>query len=668
MPHTEWRLPLLSSHVVILQRLLTLTAALLAVMAASVATAVASSAMAVWAVFAGIALLAGLRPGVAVLIVAAFAPLGGAIGPLSGLRSSSTDPLILSAVAGWLVGRTVRPAGWDRASASLAGLLALTVGTSLAVQCGVEYQVAAPDGLTLPGALVQWATGARETAWRSFRPDMAAALRLLAGCGIFAMAVEVCRRDWATAGSAIRLLTLGVAAVALLNVNRFAEVALRQGTDLMPAAARLHAFLRVSATIPDLNAAGALFALVLPVAAALWMHATARRWVWGAAVGIVGAGLWLSGSRAAMAGCAASAFGWLALAQVRWSRARTVGVLTAVLAAVAVLVVWYPRAGAHTPARDAWVIRQELARAGIQMAREAPVFGVGVGRFPRESARLASPVLRQYGYASQNAHNQFIQVLGELGIVGAGLLAGLIACGLAPGGQAPGALRGGVRLGLAAFLAASLLMHPLLMTDVAAVFWLALGLARSAVAAPAVEASWPRRLLPALVALLLVASVPARIRMSRHALDLDGMGIGLSVWRTDPGDDRRYRVASGDAVIYIDARAQRLRVPLRARGSGKTDLNVTLWLDGRLAGRARVEVGRWSDLAMVLPPRPRDGTRFRRLEFRWVPESPDSRLEIGRETVFPHAPGSVGRIETGGAWRDRGAIVDNHRASPPIQS
>lgn len=647
------RLP--SAHVVILQRLLTLAAALPAVVAAGMATAAASPAMTVWAVFAGIGLFAAVRPGIAVLMVAAFAPLGGAIAALSGLRSSATDPLLLSAVAGWLVGQTVRPAGWDRVSASLAGLLAVTVGTSLAVQCVVAYQIAAPVGLTLRAVLVQWVAGAGATPWGSFLPETSAALRLLAGCGIFAMAVEVCRRDRATAGAALRLLTLGVAAVALLNVNRFAEVVIRQGADLMPTAARLHTFLRVSATIPDLNAAGALFALILPIAAALWMHATARRWVWGAAVSIVGAGLWLSGSRAAMAGCAASAIGWIALAQVRWRR-RTVGVLAAVLVAIAVLVAWNPRAGAYTPTRDAWVIRQALTWVGIQMAREAPVFGVGVGRFRHESARFASPVLRHFGYASQNAHNQFVQVLGELGLVGAALFAGLILCGLAPGrrlaGQTPVVLRGGVQLGLAAFLTASVLMHPLLVTDVAAVFWLVLGLARSAVALPAVEASWPRPLLPALVALMLVASVPARIRTSRNALDLDHVGVGLSVWRDDSGDDRRYRVARGDAAIYIDARAQRLRVPLRASGPGSSALEVTLWLDGRLAGRARVEVGRWSDLALVLPPRPPDGPRFRRLEFRWVPESPASRLEIGRETVFPRVPESAGASRPGA-----GAVV-----------
>ena len=65
------------------------------------------------------------------------------------------------------------------------------------------------------------------------------------------------------------------------------------------------------------------------------------------------------------------------------------------------------------------------------MAREAPLFGIGIGRFFEESARLASPELRQY-YSAQNAHNQVIQLLGELGVPGAALFLAVLACSLAP--------------------------------------------------------------------------------------------------------------------------------------------------------------------------------------------------------------------------------------------
>ena len=70
------------------------------------------------------------------------------------------------------------------------------------------------------------------------------------------------------------------------------------------------------------------------------------------------------------------------------------------------------------------------------MAREAPLFGIGVGRFFEESARLASPELRRY-YSAQNAHNQVIQFLGELGVPGAALFLAVLACSLAPGWRGP---------------------------------------------------------------------------------------------------------------------------------------------------------------------------------------------------------------------------------------
>ena len=233
-----------------------------------------------WAVAAGVGVIAATRPAVGLMLVAAFAPLGGAIAALWGLPTSATEPLLLSVVAGWLLRRTLRPESWDAAAVSLAGLLAMTVCASLAVQCAVAFQIAAPSGLTFPRALLQWLTQTSDVLGPQ-RPEVPAALRLLGGCGLFVMAVEVCRREPSTAAASLRLLTLGVAAVAALNINRFLEVALRQGTDFWPAAWHVHQFLRVSSTIPDVNAVGALFALVLPSAVWLCLATTRRRWIWG---------------------------------------------------------------------------------------------------------------------------------------------------------------------------------------------------------------------------------------------------------------------------------------------------------------------------------------------------------------------------------------------------
>jgi hypothetical protein len=139
-----------------LPRFLTLVAALLAAVAAGGATAAGSSSAVVWVVAAAVGLIGAFRPAVGLLLVAAFAPLGGAIAALWRLPASATEPLLLSVVAGWLLRRTAQRESWDAMAAALAGLLAMTVLASLAVQCAVTFQIAAPSGLTLPRASLQW--------------------------------------------------------------------------------------------------------------------------------------------------------------------------------------------------------------------------------------------------------------------------------------------------------------------------------------------------------------------------------------------------------------------------------------------------------------------------------------------------------------------------------
>ncbi len=124
----------------------------------------------------------------------------------------------------------------------------------------------------------------------------------------------------------------------------------------------------------------------------------------------------------------------------------------------------------------------------------------------------------------ENAHNNFLQVLGELGIVGfvpfvwALWAIARVVARSSRAGTLPAPALGGAA-GLAAFVLTWLTGHPLLIFEVATAFWLVLG----AVAALAVvdDEAWPaggwtRR--PAsdwfaiLVAAAAIASVPFRGR------------------------------------------------------------------------------------------------------------------------------------------------------------
>ena len=108
-----------------------------------------------------------------------------------------------------------------------------------------------------------------------------------------------------------------------------------------------------------------------------------------------------------------------------------------------------------------------------------PVFGVGVGRFFSTSAEYLSPAFRSV-VPSENAHNNFLQVLAELGIVGFVPFVWLIGAvvvvvwrrrrsGPLPRSAAAGAA------GLSAFVLTWFGGHPLLVAEAAYPFWLLLG-------------------------------------------------------------------------------------------------------------------------------------------------------------------------------------------------
>ncbi len=185
-------------------------------------------------------------------------------------------------------------------------------------------------------------------------------------------------------------------------------------------------------------------------------------------------------------------------------------------AAIAGAAAWYPRTGAHGSSVNAWEIRKQLVITGVNMTRERPAWGVGVGRFYPESARFGSPALHRY-YLAENAHNQFVQVLGELGLVGVTLFLALVVTAAAPAARSL-AHRGAdewqtpLLVGVVALLAASLLMHPLLMPEVSCVFWLSLGLLRGKQLAP-----WPSpRAASALCAVAVAAialTTPVRVAL-----------------------------------------------------------------------------------------------------------------------------------------------------------
>jgi hypothetical protein len=196
-------------------------------------------------------------------------------------------------------------------------------------------------------------------------------------------------------------------------------------------------------------------------------------------------------------------------------------------------------------------------------------------------------------------------------------------------------LADGSGLGLLSFLAVSLGMHPLLVPEVAVVFFLALGLVRAAGgrASGGEEANgtWTRWQAPLVATALacLALAMPLRGEAIVRRANLEGLGIGLSGWKSEERE-RRFRTAVPPAVLFVDATRGQIELPLRVRRTTRASEEVELIIDGRAPVRVSVPADRWSEISVpVVSPHDR---RFSRLELRWAaPTDRSTRLDIGRE-------------------------------------
>ncbi|HUR19575.1 MAG TPA: O-antigen ligase family protein, partial [Vicinamibacterales bacterium] len=185
-----------------------------------------------------------------------------------------------------------------------------------------------------------------------------------------------------------------------------------------------HAFsTRISPHFPDVNAIGSLFALgtVCWLTIALGQKLSPRNRA-GAIAGtlVMAVTLWLTGSRAALG--AAVLTGFLMWWQLRRPSLTTMAATLAIAGTIGLSLVTAnaartPRASIETASS----IRLELAMVGIRIAAAHPWFGVGLGEFSAHSTQYISPqLIEQFPQAAygENAHNELIQVLGELGLIG----------------------------------------------------------------------------------------------------------------------------------------------------------------------------------------------------------------------------------------------------------
>ena len=404
---------------------------------------------------------------------------------------------------------------------------------------------------------------------------------------------------------------------------------------------------RFSAHVLDPNAAASHFALALCLALGVAMRERGRpRAFWIVAAAACAIGLWVSRSRSAEAAVGLvipAAFIWAMTTE--WTRARRLSLIGGVLAVLLVFGAVRAAQIERDPTYTASGFRQQFVMSSFRVIGTHPYLGIGPGRYMRDSPNFLTPQLA-WSYGSENAHNNFLEITTEAGIIGFFLYAAWFAGALVPPFRAlardPRDWRLlGCTAGIVAFLGTCLMGHPLLVPEVAAAFFFQTGLAAalggSALLNRPAEAGRYRnissvhlqadasaaqstRVIPwravTAVGTLAFAVLPAwtleKPLLPVHLEEVDGL------YYADGGmaDGVPFRWTRQYASLYVTKDARVVQVPLRSPLAAitKEPTSVEFSVNGVTVNTVRVW-DTWTYVTIGLPP-PDPPLQFSRINFR----------------------------------------------------
>jgi hypothetical protein len=596
---------------------------------------------------AGMVALAAARPRDALLIVAGLSALAAVGSAVTHAPYSLREAAVLSAFTGW----ALRIAAVRRESpllpADLAGpvccLLVVIVASAL-VELWGQRELLGPSEFR---AFVSNSIGYGLLVDRQGIRGLSATVWYLEGIGLFAATVAASERDRLFAGRVAIMLALGATAAATLNVLRIVTAAI--ATPVPTLAARLRELtltIRVNVHFPDVNAAGSYFAMMFfPAAAFATMPGWWRRAVGALAAAIIFAAAWLTASRASVGAILLVAAGAILIAVIRrGTRAWLgIGLATAACALAAVLFIRvFPNRMFGAALQSALDIRLALVRVSLQMTAAHPVFGVGVGGYYESSGPYLAASSIGHFYVRENAHNNYLQGLAEFGVVGvavtAWLVLRLVQRWRVRDRPAADALATGVLAGLVAFALTALIGHPLLTPEVNQAFWLMLGAAAGAHAAPATASSSEQQrrrpwLIPVFAVLMIVA-LPWRFRGEVETLDLEHVRYGVSKWMTDR-DGVRYQTFTDRATVFVSRDVSAAMIPLREERAAANAI-VQIYFEGTLVNEVTT-VAQWHNVR-ILTAAAGDRKHFHRIDLVARPAADGPReIAIGRLVLTPRA-------------------------------
>lgn len=554
--------------------------------------------------------LSVLRPASGLLAAIAGIPVSVPLAALAG-----PVPLGPPELAEWwalpvIAGAALREAATPRPVATRLAAPAATLGLVLVASAVVELSVAQ----WLFGPLPAYLGEAWQHVTRTYFTDPKAvaeghlAAYWLEGLTLACLLERAVRRSPDFAAAAGRMAIAGLGAAAAGSWLRLAEISLSAGSQ-GPSAFQYILGARITPYLPDLNATGSMYACGVLIVAT---HLLGRRLHGlrlagaGLALVVLAGATWLTGSRAALAAAGLMAgVGWLRLRSHSTTQ-RWIGAGLA-LAMVVAVAIWNPGRAAQSGAGAALGVRADMARIGAAQIADAPVFGVGIGQFQRTSVLHITPDLMArfpQTRVGENAHNQFIQIAAEWGLVGlcawlwllirAGAPLRQISGEAGPAGIWPLA----VALGWATFLVSSVLGHPLLVPAVVVGLVPLLGLA-AAVDPTAVRGRRWSHAAALLLAVAVTTTVPWRIGQARLEADLDNHVVGASAVAGESAGVA-YRLVTTSATWFVRESAQVMDLPLALESGPVAGCVVHLDLDRVPANQVIVSGREWTRVRFVV--------------------------------------------------------------------
>ncbi len=612
------------------------------------------------------ALLCWFSPPGALFVASGIGPLAYMLSTLGGFPvARASEIFVLGFLAGWLVrGPLPRAEHGHESSTTVAGLFVLTVAASTVVSLAVVHASWTGDQ-TFWTALIQYLAGGYIAQPAGVFRSIPTGLLLIEGIALMTAVRAICTADPGRTLPLVRMVIAGGVGAACLSVLILFEALAQSDQPLSVVSRLLAGNVRLSFHVPDVNAAGSYFVLVCLLAAGASRITEGRRALSWAATGMLLLGLLLSRSRAAFWSLVVVAAASRILLSLRDSpsprHTRKLGRGAMVLAMALVILGVYSNVMFGDAARAGLWIRLGFTETSLRMMSTSPLFGVGTGNYLGRSGAFMPDWLRAL-YPRENAHNYFLQVAAELGLVGGILFASLLILPIVVAlrtwrvREPSDPLLGGLIGSVVAFLVTCLAGHPFLHASVAYPFWTVLGLLKArgtetidtrknlAASGDSRRSSWRRNWTIAIPAVLIVLCVFPRMRAETSRVDLSRATRGLSPWQTESGG-RRFRWAGPDATFYIPGRAVRVQFPVqlppRSRSSATEGEQVSIFLDGRPANTIDLKAGDWVTVQLLVPDRP--NVTFHRVDLRvGVPstgaEPGDARrsrrIQMGEVTVI----------------------------------